>query len=784
LSTEVLLTAAIVGTPFIGAGLIAGLRATGGVNRPFATLGITAVVVQGILLAWFWATFPRPIVWRTDVANLAGVGFGFYVDDLSLLFAVLVSGMGLLTLIYSTQYVPRAIETRRASAAGYYGYTLLFIGSMFGMIFADNLVQLYVFWDLMDVASFLLIGLNWRDPEARYAAVKSFAITALGGLAVLISFVLIGSAAGTFSISDVLVQGESIRASPFFGAALILLLTGALTKSAQFPFHVWLPNAMVAPTPINAFLDSAALVAGGVYLLTRFHPVLAETILWQWSVTGFGLASVFVGGILALKARDFKIVLAYSTISQYGFMFILLGYASGAALFAALFFFFQHALIKAGLFFAVGGITVSTGLTAIGSDRRLWPKMAVLVVASATLALSMGGIPPFAGFWMKEAFLEKSLTTQNSALIALAIAGSALTLAYTLRFLAGSLLEGQEAMSSTNASPAIVRLVPLVLAGLTLLFGLWPDLVNRMLIAPATLAVLGEVPDMDFTLHLSPALLASVMAISLGVAAIATFRRWEFIVDSLTRPPWSLDRFYASALASVGHLGRVALRLQNGILQDYIFLTLTGLFALIAFSVIVLTPAQPDLGLTQMARVTNQDALDWVMVLLLLLTGIGTILTFTLRRHVHVILAFSSVGFLIAGIFALQLAPNPGLVQVHVETLVTVLFITSLASLPHAVRERLVLGPRKRLAARSVAAATVAGLTGTWVSWIAIEYVPLNPIGPWYNENAPELTEALDVVAAILVHFRALDTFGEIIVFAIATAGVYALVRLIRREDS
>lgn len=770
MSNSVLAAAASVGAPFLGALLIAGVRATGRQRGPYAAIGLTTSVVTAILIGWLWVVAPRPVIWRVDWIGSAGIGFGFHVDELSLLFAVLVAGVGVLTFLYSVRYIPPLLE-RWGVAGGeamYYGALLLFTGSVLGLVFAVDLIQLYVFWELIDVASFLLIGLNRRDPAARASAVKVLFITALGGLSVLLGFVLLGTAAGTYSLPVLLAQGSAGLDPSLAGLILVLLVFGAAAKAAQFPLHVWLPNAMQAPTPVNAFLDSAALLAAGVYLLARVQPIFVASPLWFWMVGGIGFASLFAGGVLALRATDTKIILAYSTVSQYGFMFALLGMGTASAMAAALFLFFQHGLLKAALFFSAGAVIHATG-------RKALPLPFLL---TGLLALSLGGVPPLGGFWMKEIFVKKILEEQGLWLALLAVAGSALTLVYMLRFLRVVFSGGSTPPPSLRPVPRSMLVAPGVLALLTVLLGVWPELIGTTLAEPAAAAVLGGVAELDIGLEIGGALLLSLTGLGLGAAAFITLERWAGAVRWVTSARWSLGRAYSALAAGVDNVGRAALQLQNGRLPRYLSLTLFGGLGLLAFSAL----RSPATGLARLPSTGAGAPVDWRVALLLLLVSAGTLCTLLVRHHLQMILALGAVGYLMAGVFGLALAPNLGLLQVHVETLVTVLLVLTLARIPRSRLVRMAYKKRERRPLGRIGLAVAAGAASAWVSWLAIEHLPANPIAPWFNQNAASLTGSNDVVTAVLIDFRALDTLGEVIVFATAAIGVYVITRLIYKE--
>lgn len=775
--------AALVVAPFLGALLVLALRAVGGRGPLLGGLAVVTAAICLGLVAVVGLAIPRPYSWRTGWIDLLGIGLGLFLDDLSLLFAILVAGVSLFSLAYSIGYIPHEVAAGRLGGgeAAYYAYMLLFTGAMLGMVLAGDLVQLYVFWEVTGIVSFLLIGIDWPDPRSRSGAIKALIVTGLGGLALLLGLIILGLAAGSFALADALAAADLLRASGLFAAALLLILVGAATKSAQFPFHVWLPDAMVAPTPVSAFLHSAALVAAGVYLLARFHPVFAGDPLWAGSVAGVGLTSALVAGVLALKARELKRILAYSTISQYGFVFALLGYGTAGALAAALFSFFQHGVVKAGLFFAAGAITHATGAREIGRSAGLWRHLPGTAVVAVLLALSLGGLPPLAGFWMKEGFLGATLKLEDPALAVLGVAASALTFAYMLRFLVGAFVEGAPA-PEVHRPPPVVLLAPGLLAGLTILLGLWPDRMGAWLAESAAAAILGQPASLDLALHLDLKLLLSLLALALGALAFVTRDRWAGLVEATTRPAWSLDRLYGAATAGLERLGLLFRQLQHGYLPGYLYVVLLGLAGLLVYSALASWPAPPLPSAARGPLSAGRGLVDLAAALVLLLIALGTVLTFVLWRHVHVVLALGAVGYLIGGFFALELAPDVALVQIHVETLVTVLFVLALLLVPSAGREAFVLHPGRRLTPPMLALALAGGLGSAYLSWLAIAHEATDPIAPWFGENAQELAHADDVVAAILVDFRALDTLGEITVFAVATVGVYALVRLIREE--
>lgn len=783
MTAHAVLALAVIGAPLLGALAVTVSRRWSATDHSCSAISIVTALLTAALVMALWITIPRPFHWRVAWIASLDVGIGVFIDDLSLLFALVVATISLLTILYSHCYMH--IELTRpgayGSAAVYYAATLLFTGAMFGLLFAENLLQLYLFWDLTDIASFILIGLNWRDQRARRGAIKALIMTALGGLALLLAVVLLGAVIGTLALPDLLIQRPT-DGSLVWHVALMLVLLSALSKSAQFPLHVWLPGAMAAPTSTNAFLDSAALVAAGVYLLARMHPIFADMALWQWTLIGCGFASTIVGGLLALRTSDFKYILAYSTISQFGFMFVLIGYGNPLALFAALFLFVQHGPIKAALFFGVGALFHAAGVTAAGASDGLWRRLPLLAGVIAILSLSLGGVPLLAGFWMKEAFIDATLETQPIWLVILGVAASGLTLTYMLRFLSSTMIHGSDTPHMIKPVPLLEVVPPALLAVFTIISGIWPGLAGDTLVAPAVRAVVGNVPEIELELHLDTVVLLSGVALALGATLFALRDRWTWLIDRAAQPAWSLDRFYSSMVTVIWRSGQILLRLQNGLLPRYVMLIVAGLLGMLMIGS-GLDPSTWGIPpFTAGGLPLRHGTLDIGVVLLLALVCAGTVLTFVARRHLHMLLGLGIVGFMIGGVFALTLAPNLGLVQIHVETLVTVLFLLALALVPEPIRQTSQPRLHPRITGPTLLLATIAGLGSAWVSWQAITFLPSEPIAAWFNQNAEELVEANDVVAAILVHFRALDTLGELIVFATAAAGVYLLVHSLWEE--
>jgi NADH:ubiquinone oxidoreductase subunit 5 (subunit L)/multisubunit Na+/H+ antiporter MnhA subunit/multisubunit Na+/H+ antiporter MnhB subunit len=770
------IAAAAVAVPFAAAGLVGLLRAVGARAGSATGVALTATVVSGLLVGSLWFVEPGPTVWRLEWISGLGIGFGFWVDGLSRAFAGLVASLAFVTVLYSSGYLEVSREGRgESSDEAYYAYLLLLAGSSLGLAFSADLIQLYLFWEMIDVAVFLLVGLAWREGPARRSAGIVLLFTALGGLVLLGGIVLLGMAAGSFSIPELLAGAGGAPSAPYFVLALVLFIVGAAIKSAQFPFHVWLPQAMRAPTPVNAFADGAAALAAGVFVLLRVEPVASGDPLWSGLLVAAGLGSALAGGVLALRAVDLKVLLAFSTVSQYGFMVAFVGFAGDAARLPAAFFLVQHGLLKAGLFFLIGMVGCGAGAWRIGSaPPRLWRALPIPCAVAALLALSLAGLPPLGGFWMKELFLGEAAASLAPWLVGIAVIAAALTVVYMLRLFGAVFLADGDGEPTIRRVPVRLVVVPGVLAIGTVLFGLRPELLERLLLdagAPAA-----AVEPLNLTIHLGPAFLLSAAALGFGLVAHLTRRHWR------SRLGWrgSLTGGYERLGDRITRLGRRVLDLQNGLLLRYLMVTFLGVFALLGSILIAPGDWPPFTASAVEAEVAG--TMDWRAAPLLLLVCAGSLMTFFLRAHVPMVLALGAVGYLLAAVFALAHAPSLGLLQVHVETLVTVMLVLPLVRIPREVRERLFGAVRERVTTARLAVAVTAGGAGAWASWLAIEHLPAQPVAEWIGESGQELTGAEDLVAAVLLHVRALDTLGEIVVFATATAGVLAIAHLIREE--
>jgi len=428
-----------------------------------------------------------------------GIDFTVYVDGLSLLFAFLITGIGALVVLYSIYYLDK-----KESLHTFYVYLLLFMTAMLGVVLSDNMIVLYLFWEMTSISSFLLIGYWYQKERSRYGAQKSMLITVFGGLAMLGGISILSLLADSFSIREVIAASGAFKDEPFYLAALVLVLLGAFTKSAQFPFHIWLPDAMEAPTPVSAYLHSATMVKAGLYLVARMSPVFADTPLWFYLVSGAGLITLLYGSVSAIRQTDLKAILAYSTVSQLGLIMSLLGVGSlsiegkedlalGATV-AAIFHLMNHATFKGSLFMMAGIIDHETGTRDIRKLGGLAQVMPVSLTIALIGTLSMAGVPPFNGFLSKEMFLTAladlthggDLRTYGTILLVLGVVASIFTFVYSLMLVKETFFGKRNALpKKAHEAPIGMLVSPIVLVSLVVLVGLFPNAPAKPFLRPA-----------------------------------------------------------------------------------------------------------------------------------------------------------------------------------------------------------------------------------------------------------------------------------------------------------
>lgn len=691
------------------------------------------------------------------------------LDGLSLLFAILITGIGALILIYAGAYLD---DDRQAGRL--YAWLLIFMGAMLGMVLADNLLALYVFWEVTSISSYLLIGYHHNDPRARAAALQALLITSSGGLALLAGLVLLGLSANSWSITALLTQRAAIQSSPLYLPALLLILLGAFTKSAQVPFHFWLPNAMEAPTPVSAYLHSATMVKAGVYLLARLQPIMGGTPVWWWLVGGGGLLTMLVGGLAALYQHDLKRVLAYSTVSALGLLTALAGLGDATAAKALVVFLLAHACYKGALFMLAGAIDHATGTRDLRALRGLgarWPGLAALAVAAG---LGLAGFGPVLSFVGKELALEAVLHHPRLSpwLSAVVTAGSALFMTAALLAVARPFWgRPSQAVQHAHALVPGLWLGAALLAALVVVLGAAPGLITP-LVAPAATAIAGTPVAVELALWhgVTPALLLSLAGVGAGLGlylALPFIRRATWLARLLERWPGQL---YTLSLAGLLALARAQTAvLQNGRLRAYLRVSIITTIALAGTALARQMDWRPAL--------VPGPVLLHELVLALVILG-AALAAVVAPSRLSAVAALGVVGAGISLIYVLYSAPDLAMTQVLVEMLTVMLFVFVFYHLPR-------FGPPSPRRSRLMDAAIALGLGSMITSLILATALtpPASAVTPFYLANSKALAHGSNIVNVILVDFRGLDTLGEITVLSVAALGVYALLRLRPRED-
>ncbi|MBZ0282800.1 MAG: DUF4040 domain-containing protein [Anaerolineae bacterium] len=695
------------------------------------------------------------------------LNLSFYLDGLALLFVLVVTGLGTAVTFYGGYYFEDAQESGH-----FFALMMAFTGAMLALVTAGNVLTLFISWELTSIISFLLIGF-YGDVKARGGALQALIVTGGGGLALLVGLLLIGTAAGTMEISAILSSGDVLREHPWYTAIVILVCVGSFSKSAQWPLHFWLPEAMTAPTPASAFLHSATMVKAGVYLLARLYPVLGDAALWESVLVTFGLITMLIGAFLALRQQDLKGSLAFSTISQLGALVALLGLPHSEGIKAAMVGILGHALYKGALFLVVGAVDHATGTRDLSQLGGLRTRMQGFAVVTALAGLSMAGIPPLLGFVAKELLIESSLHAASTLAVGVVVISAALTVAMALILFWDVFMRPavHDDHGHFHALPSPMVYGPAGLAGLSLLLGL---LVGP-LVTPIITPTVGEPVKLYLfapEIITSP-LLLSGLAIAGGIAIFLTrniWRTWAF--PALP----SGGQIYQSLVRGVEVVADLALKTQAGKIRYYLVIILAVVIGLMS------TAGLSTLVNLSAINVQFRSAAD-VLKIMLLLLALGTMLASILfKQHLLAALALGVSGYSIGGVFLLEPAPDVALVQFLVETLGTVLIILILArtSAPERLKaiQNLWGGTRAGLW-RDIAISTLVGVGITLFALAAVNSRPTrDTVATWHLQNALPQTGASDVVAAIVTDFRGMDTLIEITVFGMAALGVLTLLTL------
>ena len=730
-----------------------------------------------------------------------GISFVSYLDGLSLLFSLLITGIGTLVVLYSIFY----LDKNREKLNNFYVYLLLFMTAMLGVVQSDNMISLYLFWELTSISSFLLIGYWYTRDRSRFGALKSMMITVFGGLMMLGGFVLLGIMGDTFSIRELIANSATFVGHEFFTVALILILLGAFTKSAQFPFYIWLPDAMEAPTPVSAYLHSATMVKAGIYLVARFTPIFAVSEVWIWLVTGIGLLTLFWGSFFAVKQTDLKAILAFSTVSQLGLIMSLLGAGSIAyhtddavfrfAAFAAIFHLINHATFKGSLFMVAGIVDHETGTRDIRKLGGLMSIMPVSFTVAFIGSMSMAGLPPFNGFLSKEMFLQSMLAIRHFELFNFATWGivfpvvawiaSVFTFVYSFYFVFKTFAgqrKSEPLPKKPHEAPTGMLVSPVILAALVVGIFFIPNLIGKWFVKPAVMAIqpgLYSHPS-DVAVHVaawhglaSPELWMTVAVVGVGTILYLTLAKWQKLYE--LQPQYlSLNTLYDSAMwMSEGGMNRLSRLYMTGLIRTY----LLYMFAFI----VAITTATLFIKEAFVVDMDSFTALNAYGIMTAIILVIAVAMVLLAKTRLAAIIALGAVGYSVALFFVIFKAPDLALTQLVIETVSVALFLLAFKHLPALSNH----GQTKRNRLANLLISAGVGITVALVALSAHSQKLLPSISQYYKDTVATEAGGGNIVNVILVDYRGFDTLFEIAVLSIAGLGVLGMIRLrLARKES
>ena len=760
----------VVGIAIVAGGRVLGRRAfVVAAIPPLAMLAWAASQASGVLDG---DPVSESFAWIPQL----GISIDLRLDAFSLLMVAVVSGIGLLICIYSLGYFTHD-EPGLARLAG---VLVLFAGAMLGVVLSDQLIALFVFWELTSITSFLLIGNDDTNPRARAAATQAIFITGAGGLVLLAGLIIVGQAGGSYRISELLADPPTGGA---VNVGIVLVLIGAFTKSAQAPFSSWLPAAMVAPTPVSAYLHSATMVKAGVYLVARMAPIFAMTGNWRLMVMVVGAATMAIGGLRALRQHDLKLLLAYGTVSQLGFMMLLLGVGEYHIAEAGLVLILAHAAFKAALFMVVGIVDHGAGTRDITELHGFGPSWRVVQVVAIVSAASMAGIPPLLGFVAKEkaldGYLEHGDFAGAGAVLVVIVLASILTFAYSARFVLALLGRfgdpaAPAASRSAHAPGALFVGPAVVLTVMTVVFGLVPGLLDDLVEGSTTALYPGSEPKpLELFAGFNSALMLSVLIILGGVALtvlrgpVADVQRRASV--AIRRIPSSEQGYLGVLRAISATANRVTATLQNGSLPIYV--------AIIVLTVTLVPMASFASELGALPKWVEAPV-HVVLVAVIVAAALGASIV---RHRIAAALMLGGVGYAMAGLYVARGAPDLALTQFSIETLSTVLFVLVLRFLPRSWRHRApsIAAPMRIAVAGAVGAAIFVFALSSANARSSVDEPSMSEV---MVENSYEEGGGRNVVNVILVDFRGWDTMGEITVLAVAAVGAVSMARAGRRR--
>jgi len=787
MSNLTLFVVALVFLPFLGA-ILTPLVHKWLKNK----IGWWAVLIGIICFILTFLLYPevkqnQVVEFKLEWVRSLGINLSFYLSGISLLFCLIISGIGTLISAYAIYYLGA-----KERLAKFYAFILFFMASMLGVVTAGNLFLVFVFWEFTSISSFFLIGF-WDHREASvYGARKALLVTSIGALFMLAGLIWLYAIVAGFEngfdfsaleIKNLLPLADQIKNHPDYAIILFLILLGAFSKSAIFPFHIWLPNAMEAPTPVSAFLHSATMVKAGIFLVAFLYPVMGGTLIWFWTLTAFGLITMIMGAYLAFKQDDLKALLAYSTISHLGMIIMLFGLSTDQSALAGIFHILNHAAFKGALLLVVGIIDHETGTRKLSQLSGLRHKMPILTTIAAAAALAMGGLPPFNGFLSKEMFLTEAAThfrhgPINQFIPIVAIIAATLSFGYSLLFL-GKVFFGPETTQTPkhfHEAPWGMLLPPMLLGGLCLVIGVYPHLVELSILRPACEYLL-QVRQPEFgEIHLwhgfTLPFLMSLIAFGVGTAVYLRANPIRVLQNKL--PDNFVNILYDKWLVYQEKLAKFTTNLiQNGYLKYYLMLT-TSFLAVMIFAVFLIED-----GWHMLVNFNTRPIapFEWIVGLLLI---ISTLLLLHMKRRVYIILMLSFVGWMVSLLYVIFRAPDLALTQLMIEAISTVLFLLVFRFLPKLPSERISQIKKLRNILVSVGVGGSIGL----LMLISNANRYFQSINNYYIENSFEKAGGNNVVNVIIVDFRGMDTMFEITVLCISAAAIIAMIRIKRSRET
>ena len=769
--------------------------------------------VKNIHTGWFVLAVPATlaIIYATYIAKVAkgevflaelpwipslDISVVSYLDGLSLLFSLLITGIGSLVVLYSIFY----LDKHKEKLHNFYVYLLLFMTAMLGVVQSDHLITLYFFWELTSISSFLLIGYWYTRDASRFGALKSMVITVGGGLMMLGGFILLYLMGDTYSIRELIAMAPKLMQHPWFTWSLVLILLGAFTKSAQFPFYIWLPDAMEAPTPVSAYLHSATMVKAGIYLVARFTPIFAVSELWVWLVTGVGLLTLFWGSFFAVKQTDLKGILAFSTVSQLGLIMSLLGagavafHVNGAAdtvfkyaAFAAIFHLINHATFKGSLFMIAGIIDHETGTRDIRKLGGLMSIMPLSFTVAAIGTFSMAGPPPFNGFLSKEMFLTAMLSLQNFNLFGfdtwgvlfpiVAWIASIFTFIYSFYFVFHTFsgkYKPEQLPHKPHEAPIGMLISPMILAAFVVTIFFIPNIIGDTFVKPAVYAIqpfLYSAPG-DIDIHvaawhgLNPELFMTIGIVLVGVLLFVALPKWQGLYNAFPRA-LTLNNFYDKIMLGIDvGLNRVSRLYMTGSMRHYLLYMFSAIVVIVIGTLIV------------------KDAFTFTFegaapihpygVILIIVLICGTCITLLAKSRLTAIIGLGAVGYTVALFFVIFNAPDLALTQLVIETISVALFLLAFYHLPKLGKSE----ERMRFQVNRAIISVAVGVMVTLVALSAHSQKLVPTISKYYEETVYSLAGGGNIVNVILVDYRGFDTLFEIAVLSIAGIGILAMIKL------